>query len=137
MLKVKSQSWESVLDRYRKTSAARSGKWILPMVNLVEQIYKSDFADKLFPVTSMFQLRISNIPNFTFDQEVLMIDWDHKTGLFDFEYQETPSKLYKRWKKSCGAEDAFSVLVRFLVMKKWFPLSEKTLIDVFGEIKED
>ena len=107
------------------------------MVNLVEQISSSDFADKLFAATSMFQLRISSIPNFDFDQEVLKIDLNHKTGLFQFEYQETASRLYKRWKKSCRPDQAFSVLVRFLKMKKWFPLSEKTLISVIGEIKED
>jgi hypothetical protein len=67
-----------------------------------------------------FAETISYLPEFGPDKEVLNIDFDHKEGQFRFEYQETDSPLYKRWKKACSPDQAFPAFLRFLKMKNSF-----------------
>jgi len=85
----------------------------------------------------MTALVLSYLHEFNLDREVLRIRLNHKAGLIEFEYREIAAPLYKRGTKACSPDEAFSVLARFLKMKKWFTLSERTLRDAFGEIRED
>lgn len=96
--------------------------WLRPMLALVEQIEHADYAGRVFGCTSHVRLRISYLPEFDPDKEVLKVDLNHETGDFEFEYQETASPLYKQWKRKCSAKEAFPVFNRFLQCKKWFPI---------------
>jgi len=125
MYKVKSKPWPQVIDFYRSLAESSGNSWLGPMVGFVEKIGASDFAQKLYGATSHLQLRISYLPEFDPDKEVLNVDFDHKNEQFRFEYQETASPLYKRWRRSCSPDQAFQTLVRFLQMKKWFSLSAR------------
>jgi hypothetical protein len=71
---------------------------------------------------SHVRLQISYLPEFDADKEALSVDLNHETGEFEFEYQETASPLYKRWRRKCPANEAFPVFNRFLQRKKWFSM---------------
>lgn len=133
---VKSRPWPDIVHFYGELAGTPQGKWLLPMRSLVEQIEAADFAGQLFATTSMWVLLVSYLSEFDFYREVLRIDCNPKTGLIEFEYSETQSPLYKRWRKTCPSDEAFAVLVRFLKMKKWFPLSDDTIRNVFGPRKK-
>jgi hypothetical protein len=96
-------------------------EWLTPMLKLVEQIQAADYVGNVYGSTSPLQLGISYLPEFDPDKEVLNVDFNRASGQFEFEYQETASPLYKRWKRKCPANDAFPVFNRFLQLKKWFP----------------
>jgi hypothetical protein len=120
MYKVKSKSWPRIIQFYRSFAETPQNSWLSPMFKFVQQIAAADFAQSLYGATSILQLRISYLPEFDPDKEVLNIDFDRKDGQFKFEYQETSSPLYKRWQKTCSPDQAFPTLVRFLRTKKWF-----------------
>ncbi len=122
MYKVKSRPWPKILKLYRPFPETPRKGWLGPMSEFVEQIGASDFAQNLYGATSHLRLRLSYLPEYDPDQEVLNIDFDHIKRQFQFEYQETASPLYKRWKKTCSPDQAFPTLVPFLKMKKWFPV---------------
>lgn len=122
MYKVKSRSWPEILRFYRSMANEHGHNWLIPMAELVEQIGTADYARKVYGATSHAQLRVSYLPEFDPDKEVLNVDLDPKSGQFEFEYQETASPLYKRWKKTCSADEAFPAFNRFLKLKKWFPV---------------
>jgi len=89
------------------------------MKDLVEQIAASEFAGRLYPITSMYALCISDLPEFDLEREMLRITFDSKSGQVKLEYQETVSPLYKRWTKLCPPDQAFASFVRFLKLKNW------------------
>jgi hypothetical protein len=136
MIKVKSRPWPDISEFYEDIASKKAGQWVLPMLRLVEKIQASDFANQLYGAQSMTDLLLSNVPDWEMGRDVLRIRLNHETGLLEFEYQETPSPVYKRWRKSVPPDQSFSALVRFLAMKKWFSLSERTLRDVFGAARE-
>jgi hypothetical protein len=49
----------------------------------------ADYVGRVFSSTSHLRLRISYLPEFDPDKEVLNIDLNHETGEFECEYQET------------------------------------------------
>jgi len=126
MYRVKSQPWPKIISFYRSLAESSGNSWLGPMVGFVEQIGAADFAQNLYGATSHMQLRISYLPEFHPDKEVLNVEFDHKDEHFRFEYQETASPLYKRWQRTCPPDQAFQTLVRFLKMKKWFSLSNRS-----------
>ena len=122
MYKVKSQPWPKIIHYYHSLVEEHNHNWLRPMLELVEQIQAADWAQNLYGSTSHMQLRISYLPEFNPDKEVLNIDLDHGDGQFRFEHQETASPSYKRWKRTRPPEQALPTLRRFLKMKKWFPV---------------
>lgn len=120
MYKLKSRPWSEIAKFYRSMVADHGLVWLTPMLGLVEQIEHAEYAEKIFGSTSLARLRISYLPEFEPDKEVLNIDLNRETGEFEFEYQETASTLYKRWRRKCSANEAFPVFNRFLQRKKWF-----------------
>ena len=119
MTKAQAKSWQSIVGFYRSIAKDPQGKWISPMLELVEQIAAADFAHNIYPITSMHTLCISDVPEFDLEREMLRIDFDPKSEQFKLEYQETKSPLYKRWRKTCQLEQAFSTFVCFLELKGW------------------
>ncbi len=132
VFRIKSTPWPDILNFYQALADTPQGKWLRPMRRLVEQIVRADFSNQLYATTSMWVLLVSYLPEFDFYREVLRIDCNTKTGLMEFEYSETESPLYKRWRRICPPDEAFAVLVRFLKMKKWFPLSDDTIRKALG-----
>jgi hypothetical protein len=122
MYKVEARPWPTIIQHYRSLVEADPARSFMPMLELVEQIAAADFALNLYAITSMHQLCISYLPEFVLKEEVLTIDWEPLDGKFWFEYWETWSPLYKRWKKTCLPDQAFPSFVRFLKLKKWFAL---------------
>ena len=120
---VKARHWPSILEFYRSISKSTRGEWVIPMLELVENIAAADFAQQLYPITSMHTLCISDLPEFDLEREMLRIDFDPKAGKFKLEYQETKSPLYKRWGKMCSPEQAFPSFVRLLKLRNWCRLS--------------
>jgi hypothetical protein len=119
---VKSRPWPEIAKFYRSMVSDHQQVWLTPMLALVEQIEHADFAGSVFGATSHLRLRVSYLTEFDPDMEVLNVDFDRRSGQFEFEYQETASPPYKRWKRRCATNDAFSVFNRFLQRKNWFPI---------------
>jgi hypothetical protein len=120
MYKVKSEPWPKIAEFYSELASEPKNVWLTPMVGFVEKIGAAEWAGNLHGSTSHMRLRISYLPEVDPDKELLNVDLDHENGQFKFEYQETSSPLYKRWTRTCGPEEAFAVLQRFLRRVNWF-----------------
>ena len=123
MYRIKTRPWPEIVEFYRDLVGKHQHESFRSMIDLVEKIAAADFAKNLYPATSHAQLKISYYPDFHPDGEFLNVDLEGETGQIKFEYQETPSPLYKRWKRVCQPSEAFEVFQRFLQLKKWFPLT--------------
>jgi hypothetical protein len=119
MFRAKGRPWEEIVERYRSLVEVHKHPSYLPMLEFVRQLATSEFAANLYATTSMNTLCVSDLPEFDMDRELLRIDFDPEGHQFKFEYQETMSPLYKRWRKTSPPEDAFPAFVRFLKRKKW------------------
>jgi hypothetical protein len=113
----RAQSWESVVARYRDIPAAS------PLVRLAEAIRDCPYASLLFPVTSMFDIRIYQAPDTRFARECLIIRFDFEKKEFEMQYLEH-HEVTPRWKKCSTIEESFSGFVHILALKNWFPVQE-------------
>jgi hypothetical protein len=114
---VRAQSWESVVARYREIPFAA------PHARLAAAIRDCPYASLLFPVTSMFDIRIYQKPDTRFARECLIIRFDSKKKEFEMEYLEH-HEITPRWKKRSAVEESFSGFIHFLALKNWFPVQE-------------
>lgn len=114
---VKTQSWSSVVERYSSTPAAQS------IVRLAKAIAESPYADQLYPVTSMYDIRIYAASKAIWNQECLLIRFDFDQETFRFEFIEH-TYVKPNWTKVAPVEEAFSAFVHFLALKRWFPVTE-------------
>ena len=114
---VKPQSWSSVVERYAGTPAAA------PLVRLAKAIALSPYSDRLFPVTSMFDIRVYAEAAPLWNRECLLIQFDFDRSTFHFEFYEH-SFVEPRWNKKAPPEEAFSAFIHFLALKRWFPAVE-------------
>ncbi|MEP7218180.1 MAG: hypothetical protein ABI876_04650 [Bacteroidota bacterium] len=115
--RIKPQSWNAVVERYAPIDHA------LPIARLAGAIAASPYADLLFPVTSMFEIRVYADPESPWDREYLNISFSQTKGMFYFEYVEHVSTK-TRWTKECTIEESFSGFIHFLALKRWFPVRE-------------
>jgi hypothetical protein len=118
MYKIKSRPWSKIVSFYRDRVGKNSS--LKPMLKFVEQIEAAEFADRIHGATSHVRLLISYLPEFDPDGQLLYVEFDSTTRQVKFEYQETQSPLYKRWRKACSPNDCFPVFQRFLKRVKWF-----------------
>ncbi|HTB81843.1 MAG TPA: hypothetical protein VK717_13240 [Opitutaceae bacterium] len=114
---VRAQSWGSVVERYRDIPAAA------PLVRLAVAIRDCRYASLLFPVTSMFDIRIYQVPDTRFSRECLIVRFDFEKKEFEMEYLEH-HEITPHWKKRCSIEESFSAFIHFLALKNWFPVHE-------------
>jgi len=114
---VKAQSWEAVISRYQGMPAAA------PIVHLAAAIRNCPYAEMLYPVTSMFDIRIYRSLQSRYSQECLVIRFDFTKQEFALEFIEH-QHVSPRWKKLCSIEDSFSAFIHFLALKGWFPVQE-------------
>lgn len=114
---IKAKSWENVVDFY--AAFALVNLQHEPMHLLVSQIAVSDYAQDLFPATSMHTLLISQVAEFERRHEILEINFNGVDQQFHFQYWEHPN-VKKRWMKVSNASEGFSTFERFLKLKKWF-----------------
>ncbi len=114
---VRAQSWESVVERYREIPFAA------PIVRLAAAIRDCPYASLLFPVTSMFDIRVYQMPDTRFARECLILRFDSGRQEFVMEFLEH-HEISPRWKKRLSADESFSGFIHFLALKKWFPVRE-------------
>ncbi len=114
---VKAQSWSAVVERYSSIPVAQ------PLARLARAIAESPHADMLFPLTSMFDIRIYSTPRAVWNRECLLIQFDPTRSEFRFEFIEhTYTK--PSWVKHAPLEEAFSAFIHCLALKRWFPVAE-------------
>jgi hypothetical protein len=113
--RVDAQSWESVVERYRDIPVAA------PLVCLAAAIRDCPYASMLFPVTSMFDIRIYQVPNTRFARECLIIRFDFGKKEFEMVYIEH-HEVTPRWRKISPVDESFSAFIHFLALKNWFPV---------------
>lgn len=118
--KIKSRPWSNIVGFYRDMVKKYGHSSLKPMLGFVERIHAAEFADRIYGATSHAQLLISQLPEFDPDGQLLYVELDSTKGQIKFEYQETSSPLYKRWRRACSPEDSFPVFQRFLKRVKWF-----------------
>jgi hypothetical protein len=114
---IKPKSWDEVAEWLAARDFAQ------PMARLAGAIAASPYAHLLFPLTSMFNLRVYGDPEGPWDEEYLEISFSEKKAMFYFEYLERHS-VQPRWTKECPMEEAFSGFIHFLALKRWFPVRE-------------
>ncbi len=112
----KSKTWEEVIEYF--TELNKSPKWdIQPMVDFVEQIAESKYAQGLYPITSMYTLIIGQTQEIDPGRGVLKVEFFD--GRFYFVYVDTAVENHL-WKRDCEAEEAFSLLDDFIHQLDWF-----------------
>jgi hypothetical protein len=114
---VGTQSWTSVIERYRRTP-------IPAMAELAAAIAGSPHGHELYPLTSMHDLLISQFPEFEWNREVLRIrplEWsDLAKFRLRFEFTEEPFPTDRHWTYECPVEEGYRRFERFLQLQKWF-----------------
>lgn len=112
--------WSDVV-RYYEDLFRCQGPKMEPMLQLIEQIQASGFAERLFPYTSMATLCIGCTHVRRMHQEELRITFDPTGQEFQFEYLSNPFVGPGPWRKTCPAADGFATLERFLLKRaRWF-----------------
>jgi hypothetical protein len=112
---IKTRPWNEIAEHYR---GLVENNWDMdPMLNLVEEIACSRFADGVFAVTSMATLCIAQTREFEFDRNVLRVDFAR--GRFCFSYRESPYES-KSWNKECGPDEGYSTFEHVVGRLRWF-----------------
>jgi hypothetical protein len=120
MCDIQPRPWSEVVHHYEDVVGCH-GSNMAPMLQLVEQIQASGFAERLFPYTSMFTLCIGCAHVRRMHQEELRITFDPTRQEFQFEYWSNPFDKPGPWKRTCPAAEGFATLERFLLKRvRWF-----------------
>jgi len=114
-MNVKNQTWDKIAAFYR--GRVEDGMDMLPMLSLVEEISTSRYAHRLYAVTSMFTLCLSQHPDFEYGKNMLRIDFANDR--FIFRYSESPYAR-KEWQKECGGDEGFIMFEHVVKRLKWF-----------------
>ena len=115
-LTEKSRTWDEVIGYYKGLN--ESPKWdIQPMIDFVEQIVDSKYAQGLYPITSMYTLVIGQTPDIDPYRSVLKIEFFD--GRFYFVYVDSGIDTHL-WKRDCEPEEAFDLLNEFIRQLDWF-----------------
>ena len=121
----KSHGWKYIVEFYKQI-AKEEPVW-MPMFKLSQRLAKSPYAPYIFPMQSMQTLLIAQTEVFILNRNVLKIDYDPAKEIFTFQYIETPSYLknQKHWTKQCISAEAYSGVVHFFRLQKWFTTEPK------------
>ncbi len=112
----KSKTWDEVIEYYKQLN--ESPKWdIQPMVDFVERISESKYAQGLYPITSMYTLIIGQTPELDPCRSVLKVEFFD--GRFYFVYVDSAIETHL-WKRDCEPYEAFSLLDDFIHQLDWF-----------------
>jgi hypothetical protein len=126
MCDIQPYPWSEVVHYYEDLVRCHGPK-MEPMLQLVEQIQASGFAERLFPYTSMFTLCIGCSHVRRMHQEELRITFDPAGQEFQFAYWSHPFVKPGPWKRTCQAAEGFATLERFLVKRaRWFKRMSST-----------
>jgi len=117
-MNYKAHSWDDVLNGFEQAP-----QMFKPMADLIKRICSSPYRDNLFPVKSMFTLRIFQTEDWQFGFEELRINYLVKERIFHLEYYEHPNRK-NTWRKECSVEEGYSAFIHFLKLKNWFPVAE-------------
>jgi hypothetical protein len=119
MLLYKTHSWDSVVNWYSDIPTATS------IHKLAKAIKESPYSIYLYPVSSMFDIKIYQDPEYDSSgtNECIIIRYDFKSMEFEFENCENAFSK-NNWKKKCSVEESFSGFIHVLALKKWFPVTE-------------
>src|SRR4051794_24355981 len=96
---IESRPWPEVVGFYREL-VNDSGWYFQPMLDLVEFLAASPFAEGLFPTTSVARLCLARTPTIRWEYEMLIIEYDPVGGRFVFTYFET-SPCPRPWVTGC------------------------------------
>jgi|SRR5215471_7723046 len=109
--------WNQIRQHYSAT--ADSSAALKAMLNLVDEITASPYADGLFAWTSMHDLCIAQTRvTYPYDGPYLRIS-PRDNGRLEFRYLDTPS-VDKQWHRTVDGDDAFRRLERFATRLHWF-----------------
>jgi hypothetical protein len=109
--------WKQIRQHYAAT--ADSSAALKAMLNLVDEINTSPYADGLFAWTSMHDLCIAQTRvTYPYDGPYLRIS-PCNNGQIEFRYLDT-SIVDKQWHRTVDGADAFRRLERFVNQLHWF-----------------
>lgn len=112
----KSKTWDEVIEYYKQLN--ESPKWdIQPMIDFVEQIAESKYAQGLYPIISKYSLIIGQTPEVDPYRSVLEVEFFD--GRFYFVYVDSGIETHL-WKRDCSSREAFALLDEFIHQLDWF-----------------
>ncbi|HYW73679.1 MAG TPA: hypothetical protein VE961_21835 [Pyrinomonadaceae bacterium] len=110
-------SWLQIRRHYAET--ADSSVALKAILNLVDEITASQYADGLFAWTSMHDLCIAQTcVTYPYDGPYLRIS-PRDYGQLEFQYLDTPA-VDKQWHRTVDGDDAFGHLESFVTQLHWF-----------------
>jgi hypothetical protein len=105
---IHTRPWTDIVERYRSLAS------FAPMVRLVEAVAASQASTQLFAATSMFDLLISDGPDFRFGDSTLVVSYHPTEGVFQFRHHSFSSHDDA---KSCSKSEALETFRLFVRMK--------------------
>ena len=118
-MRLKSQTWDDVRDRYQSVSDTES--WVSAMLELVDHISSSPVGKGLYPWTSMFDLIITQTPTAPFGgsypMPLLKIS-PKGNGKIEFRYADTGDED-RQWIREVHQEQATSRFDGFIDQLGW------------------
>ena len=116
------RSWDEIRETY--SDFVENGLKLKPMLNLVESIQESPYADGLYAWTSMHDLCIVQAPvTYPYDGPYLRIS-PQFNGKVEFRYVDT-HVASKQWHRTESEEKLFKRLEGFLNQLHWFVKERK------------
>ena len=109
--------WSEIRQLYADTASASAA--LTAMLDLVDEIENSMYADGLFAWTSMHDLCIAQTAvTYPHDGPYLRIS-PRENGRLEFRYLDTPN-ADKQWHRTVEGKDAFTRLQSFVEQLHWF-----------------
>ena len=115
-MRAKSKTWQSVVEFYSQLKG--SPDWDPKnLETLASKIQNSQYANGLYPVTSMCVLYLGQSPEFDIKRGALKIELKKKQIHLELMSSYDTSK---NWKRVAETDNAFDALEKFLESEKWF-----------------
>jgi hypothetical protein len=109
-------TWNRAAEFYQ--ALVLTGHDLSPMVQIIENVAASQYAEGIYGTTSMVTLCISQHQEINWNRgEVLRVDL--LNDRFIFTYKETPLSSTE-WKKECESNYSFSTFEHVMRRLKWF-----------------
>ncbi|MFI4860414.1 MAG: hypothetical protein ACIAXF_07010 [Phycisphaerales bacterium JB063] len=115
---IEPMTWPEVVAFYN--GLAYDSAWeIGPMLEMVESLAASPYAEHLYPATSMARLCLGRVRPLRFGYEMVIVEYVSTDPHFSFEYHEA-ANLPTPWTVKCEASAGLARLERILTRRlRW------------------
>jgi hypothetical protein len=105
---TRTSPWSDIAERWRRVPS------FAPMLRLVESVASSPASSQVFPSTSMFELLVSDSPDFRIGDSTLHVVYRPSDGMFEFHHHSFSGHDDE---KTCFEQEALETFWLFVKIK--------------------